>query len=63
MPETNQSTRTNQSIIMTQTLIALFIVALALCWVLVRLVRTFKGRDGGCNCGSRDCPHCPKKES
>lgn len=48
---------------MTQTLIALFIVALALCWVLVRLVRTFKGRYGGCNCGSRDCPHCPKKES
>ncbi|MBQ4366874.1 MAG: FeoB-associated Cys-rich membrane protein [Muribaculaceae bacterium] len=45
---------------MIQTLIALFIVALALCWVLVRVVKTMRGKDTGCNCGcgSKDCKAC-----
>lgn len=40
---------------MTQTIIALFIVAIALVWVLVRVFRTAKGKQE-CNCG---CAHCP----
>lgn len=38
---------------MTQTIIALFIVALALLWVLMRL---FKKPSGNCNCGCSTCP-------
>ncbi|MBQ0068310.1 MAG: FeoB-associated Cys-rich membrane protein [Bacteroidales bacterium] len=44
---------------MTQTIIALFIVALALLWVLMRLFKTPKKKGGSCSCG---CSNCTKSE-
>lgn len=46
-------------IIMIQTIIALFIVALALVWVLMRITRSSK--KGACNCGCTSCPDKVKK--
>ena len=44
---------------MTQTVIALFVVALALLWVLMRLIKTPKKKGGSCSCG---CSNCTKSE-
>lgn len=42
---------------MIQTIIVLFIVAVALCFCLWRIVRTFRGQ-GDCGCGQgRHCKH------
>lgn len=43
---------------MTQTIIALFIVALALVWVLMRIVKG--GKKTSCNCC--DCSNCTKSK-
>lgn len=44
---------------MTQTIIALFIVALALVWVLMQLRKGNKSQ--GCNCGCDSCSSKHKK--
>ncbi len=46
---------------MIQTIIALFIVAIALVWVLMRLFKKPKNNGGSCSCGCSNCdkPHCP----
>ncbi|MCQ2289183.1 MAG: FeoB-associated Cys-rich membrane protein [Muribaculaceae bacterium] len=42
---------------MIQTVIALFIVALALAWTLMRIIKGTK--NPSCNCG---CDHCPSSK-
>lgn len=44
-------------IAMIQTVIALFIVALALAWTLMRIIKGTK--NPSCNCG---CDHCPSSK-
>ncbi len=40
---------------MTQTVIVILIVSVAVGWAVYRLVRTLRGR-GGCSCGCSGCP-------
>ncbi len=45
---------------MIQTVIALFIVAVALVWVLMRLFKKPKNNGGSCSCGCSSCPASKK---
>ena len=44
-----------------QTIVVLGIVAVALVYVLRRVIKTMNGKNNcGCGCGKKDCPHIKK---